>query len=534
MCGGCKSINYCDATCQKRHWKLGHKSKCGPAKAQHDCFNIVAADSTTDGVRLPLVECILTLQPRSLQSEAIREYAGVSATDFFNLTAALMVALEPELVAESLKHLASFVRPMGGEIYLHILPVDFDSSCLHALLEAAPQLSYPLSVQDRKVSLFEFAMQLSAVNWSEDAAPKYLEVLRAVLASTKRLNPDNIWKFSDGPRDPLQGGIVTRGVRAMPVLQFAVCHASTSVRSAVVKALVDTGAYTLGDERCTARQRATPVLFDAVRFACAETVRQLLRAGVDVKAATDTGHTVLHLLSMFEAPDCAEKVQILLAAGADLESLNDHGITPLQMSVVAAGGSHSAFDALLAAGADPRSLRNGIVEGGASFPCLHIAVGTGDVGSVGRLLDTSRVPHGIIDVDARDSLYAHTALEMAAVLDDVRCIEALLAGGADRSLLHSFATPEAGTFLTCPLDAAIWAGSYRAYKALVAAGAQSHACKGEALLRVVRTRLAALDNQHNSVEAVIAKVKSFSCGRVSRTPQQVRTGAFKILEHLLR
>jgi hypothetical protein len=27
-CGACKQVRYCDSTCQKKHWKAGHKSEC--------------------------------------------------------------------------------------------------------------------------------------------------------------------------------------------------------------------------------------------------------------------------------------------------------------------------------------------------------------------------------------------------------------------------------------------------------------------------------------------------------------------------
>ena len=33
-CGGCKSVYYCDAKCQQRHWNAGHKNECKVMKVQ--------------------------------------------------------------------------------------------------------------------------------------------------------------------------------------------------------------------------------------------------------------------------------------------------------------------------------------------------------------------------------------------------------------------------------------------------------------------------------------------------------------------
>jgi hypothetical protein len=29
LCGGCKAVRYCSSECQKKDWKMGHKSLCG-------------------------------------------------------------------------------------------------------------------------------------------------------------------------------------------------------------------------------------------------------------------------------------------------------------------------------------------------------------------------------------------------------------------------------------------------------------------------------------------------------------------------
>lgn len=41
LCTGCRALRYCNKTCQKRHWRGGHKEKCAAlrvsaAAAKHE------------------------------------------------------------------------------------------------------------------------------------------------------------------------------------------------------------------------------------------------------------------------------------------------------------------------------------------------------------------------------------------------------------------------------------------------------------------------------------------------------------------
>lgn len=538
-CGACLSVRYCDVACQTKHWKLEHKSVCALAKADHDTYNLVGVENSLSSVMLPNAQRILAL-PEDRRIKAIRDdVSRMSQNDFCNLTAALMAALEPRLVEECLHQAQQhYADPEAGILLLHEVKVLFDAPCLRVLTESSPQLAFVLSTLKGRVSLFEFAVQLSTLNWSDEAALKYLDVFRLVLANTKRARA-----LPNGGRprirDSLQASLVCRPDPGEPgtqrvflPVQFVVCYANASIRPFMTSELLDTGAYTAGDERCTGMCKMTILLFDAVRIACAETLRRLLAAGIDARGARNQiGETPLHSLASFETPDCEEKVQLLLSAGHSLEALDTNGFTPLQMAVCGPG-SLSAFDALLAAGADPRPLRKGFTNAvGHFYPSLRIATMKGNVGAVRRLLDTSKVPRGVIVVNERDKMFGLTNLGVASVLNDSKTVEALVEGGADFTSPHSYT----GLLLleATPLDVAIWAGSYRAYTALAAAGAQSHAGTGDPLVRRVHSRLDELEDD-NFAEMLVVLVENLSSRRLARTPQQAREGVRKILEHIKR
>lgn len=456
-------------------------------------------------------------------------------TDLIELTAALIAAIEPVLVAECLailERLVYNVDPAGGAFFLEDLKAELEPASVDALTQSVPLLGAPLSMAKGEISLVDLAILLSAGNWTEEAASEYLEVLRLVIAATKRVSSRLPNDTSGRTHDYLQRGVVVSESSTLIPLQFAVVHSHPSVRPGVVKALLNTGAYTWGDERCTLIEPVKVVLFDAVRIACADTLRLLLDAGFDAKGSVAYYNdiTLLHALACVEVQDCAEKLQLLLAAGADIEARDRDGLTPLQIAVLGGGGSHAAFDSLLAAGADPSSLGAGNGPPGGPWSCLRVATAKGDVGLIRRLLDTTRVPRGIIDPNERDFKYARTALEQAVVLDNPKTVEALIAGGADHSLGHAVPKLVAGTIT--PLDVAIWAGSYRAYKALVTAGAQSR-LKGQEIGQSARSRLTAL-SRLSAMRDVLSCVRALSNDSVTRTPQQIREGARKILEHLQR
>jgi len=42
-CGGCHESVYCSITCQRKHWKAGHKHKCVKADAPNKAARAAAA-----------------------------------------------------------------------------------------------------------------------------------------------------------------------------------------------------------------------------------------------------------------------------------------------------------------------------------------------------------------------------------------------------------------------------------------------------------------------------------------------------------
>ena len=79
-----------------------------------------------------------------------------------------------------------------------------------------------------------------------------------------------------------------------------------------------------------ARGGADTALTYAAFVAAPDRVRQLLRAGADVRLAPDNGFTALHAAA---ARGSVEKVVILLDAGADPCASDDDGATPLDVAV---------------------------------------------------------------------------------------------------------------------------------------------------------------------------------------------------------
>jgi len=104
---------------------------------------------------------------------------------------------------------------------------------------------------------------------------------------------------------------------------------------------------------------------------------------------------------------------VLLAAGARLEAVDSRGMTPF---VVAAYQDRiAAYDALLAAGAQTRALRENTGESQAKFMTVlhHLATGVLEV-----------------DVRAGPARFKRTPLHTAAAHDASRAVGALLAAGA--------------------------------------------------------------------------------------------------------
>ena len=146
-----------------------------------------------------------------------------------------------------------------------------------------------------------------------------------------------------------------------------------------------------------------------------ETVRALLKKGLDVNEAQGDGTTALHWAAM---KGDAELTQMLLFAGANHRATTRLGAyTPLYL---AAKGGHSAVvAALLAAGADPKALTtNGATP-------LMIAAAGGDPRTITALVENGS------DINAKDAAKGETPLMFAAAFNRVEAVKLLLARGAD-------------------------------------------------------------------------------------------------------
>src|SRR5687767_4539770 len=146
-----------------------------------------------------------------------------------------------------------------------------------------------------------------------------------------------------------------------------------------------------------------------------ETVRALLKKGLDVNEAQGDGTTALHWAAI---KGDAELAQMLLFAGANHRATTRLGAyTPLYL---AGKGGHSAEVAvLLAAGAGPKTLTSYC-----STPLMFAAA--------------ARVPWSITalvengsDINAKDAAKGETPLMFAAAFNRVEAVKLLLARGAD-------------------------------------------------------------------------------------------------------
>ena len=192
---------------------------------------------------------------------------------------------------------------------------------------------------------------------------------------------------------------------------------------------------------------ADPRLVQAAARQDAQSVRDLLEAGVDVNTRQPDGATALQWAAHWND---AQTADLLLAAGADVNAGNSLGVTPLALACENA--SAVMVERLLRAGADPDvtqesglsplmiAARTGdakvvetlLARGAAVNATVHNsghsalmwAVGQGHGDSV-RLL----VSHGA-DVDARAKT-GFTPLLFAARIGDIESAEVLLAAGAD-------------------------------------------------------------------------------------------------------
>jgi len=154
-------------------------------------------------------------------------------------------------------------------------------------------------------------------------------------------------------------------------------------------------------------------LADAAEHRDQNSVRALLKTGVDVNAAQIDGTTALHWAAY---NDDAETVALLVKAGANVNALNRYGAPPLAQACT--NGNAAIVKLLLDAGADP----NTTMKGGETV--LMLAARSGNVEAVKALLARDA------STKTRERL-GQTALMWAAAEGHTDVVHALLEAGAD-------------------------------------------------------------------------------------------------------
>src|SRR5688572_8463508 len=171
-----------------------------------------------------------------------------------------------------------------------------------------------------------------------------------------------------------------------------------------------------------------------------ETVRALLKKGLDVNEAQGDGTTALHWAAI---KGDAELAQMLIFAGANHRATTRLGAyTPLYLA--ARGGHAAVVAALLAAGADANAATsNGTTP-------LMIASAAGDTKTITALVENGS------DVNAKDTAKGETPLMFAAGFNRAEAVKLLLARGAD----HKATTKVVDLFaLTAPEEEAMLRGA---------------------------------------------------------------------------
>ena len=178
---------------------------------------------------------------------------------------------------------------------------------------------------------------------------------------------------------------------------------------------------------------------DAAARGDRESVRALLRKGLDVNEAQGDGSTALHWAAI---KGDAEMARMLVYAGANVRATTRIGAyTPLYLA--AKGGHADVVATLLAAGADAKT-----VTANGTTP-LMIAAAAGDTKSI-----TSLIENGA-DINARDGAKGETPLIFAAGFGRTEAVKLLLARGAD----HQVTTKVVDLFaLTAPEEEAMQRG----------------------------------------------------------------------------
>lgn len=124
------------------------------------------------------------------------------------------------------------------------------------------------------------------------------------------------------------------------------------------------------------------VIQNAMREATADTLEQLLQAGMDFNYHTEDGKTLLHLAA---AEGQLDSMELLLQRGADLEATDRQGLTPLHHA--AAGGHNRSVAWLLSKGANINALT---AQGSNVYQC---AASHCDIGLLKYLAAKGQSPH---------------------------------------------------------------------------------------------------------------------------------------------
>ena len=157
---------------------------------------------------------------------------------------------------------------------------------------------------------------------------------------------------------------------------------------------------------------------DAAEQQSVESVRALLKKGVDVNAAQGDGMTALHWAAMHNDGELAK---MLLYAGANARATTRlGGYTPLHLAAQAGAGQAA----------------QALVEGGASVATrtstgatpLMLAAQAGSLDVVKLLLDKGA------DANATDSVHGETSIMFAAALNHADVVKMLVARGADMNI----------------------------------------------------------------------------------------------------
>jgi uncharacterized protein len=162
----------------------------------------------------------------------------------------------------------------------------------------------------------------------------------------------------------------------------------------------------LGLGLAAASYASSAQIADAAENRDSEALRSLLKQKTDINAIQPDGTTAL------------ESVNLLLRAGANPKIANRYGATPL--SQAASAGNAQMIEALLKAGADPKTLTTPDGE-----TVLMTAARAGNADAVKILVDRGA------DVNARENYKGQTALMWAAAERHPDVVKVLLAHGAD-------------------------------------------------------------------------------------------------------